>query len=126
MSFQVVMRKVVVHCGEQLAQGNISVHEFTQSERRARGLKTTLVCLCVLVAVACIPGAHIILVPLMLLLSPWLIYRAWRVPSEITQIEARCALCQGELTRLVSRERYPIYERCLACQRENRIVLASS
>jgi hypothetical protein len=124
MSSQVVIRKVVVHCGEQQAQGNISVHEFSQRERRARGFKTTLVCLCVLVAVACIPGAHLVLVPLMLLLSPWLIYRTWRVPSEIAQIDARCARCQGELTRLVTREQYPFYERCLVCQRENRIVLA--
>jgi hypothetical protein len=114
----------VVHCGDQHASGTISVYAFSPKERRTRALKTALICFGVFVVAACIPGAHIIAAPLVLLLSPWLIYRAWRVPSEIAEIDARCARCQGELTRLVSREQYPSYERCLACQRENRIVVA--
>jgi hypothetical protein len=124
MISQIVMRDVVAHCGDQHTMGTISVHEFSAKERRARALKVALVCVCMLVAAAVIPVAHVVLVPLVLLFSPWLIYRAGHVPSEIAEISARCARCKGDLTRLVSREQYPIYERCLVCQRENRIVLA--
>lgn len=110
-------------CGDSRHGAALTIREFSPKERAQAALKMGALCLVVLLVVACIPGAHFVLVPLVLLLSPWLIYRTWRVKSEIEGGEMRCARCQGELTRLTSRERYPMYERCLVCQRENSISL---
>ncbi len=121
MNSQILSREVEVSCGESVSHGTLSIMVFSSRQRRQRALKTGAICCGVLAVVACIPGAHFVLVPLFVLLSPWLIYRSWSVLSVITEGDLRCARCQGTLTCLTSRERYPIYERCLECQRENRI-----
>jgi hypothetical protein len=121
MDSQVVTRKIEVSCGEARGGGSLTIHLFSANERRRRALKTLAICLVALVVGACIPGAHIILVPVIIFVSPWLVYRAWKVTSEISSVDARCAQCQGELTRLTTAERYPIFESCLSCRRENRL-----
>ncbi len=121
MDSQIVSRKIEVVCGDARGSGSLTIRTFTPKERRQRTLKTLGFCLVALVVGACIPGAHIILVPLVILVSPWLVYRSWKVTSTIASIDARCAQCQGELTRLTSSERYPLFENCLSCHRENRL-----
>jgi len=106
--------------------GSISVHCYTPRERFRRAFRTTVVCLLLLVVAGCIPGAHFVLVPLLLLLSPFLVFRSWREKSVITSLQGRCAVCQGELTRTNTRENYPLFENCLACRRENRIEVADA
>lgn len=126
MDSQIVRKNIEVVCGESHVQGTLDIHHFSQRERSKRALKTALICLCVLLVCACIPGAHFILVPLCLLTSPFIIRRVWKIPAVISSVSARCAVCSGELSRVTTRERYPIYETCLACHRENRILLLES
>lgn len=123
MANQIVTRDVTAICGESHRDGTLKIREFSRNQRMRRAWKTFGVCLVVLVACACVPGAHLILVPLMALLTPWFVRRTWKTPSAIEAIEVACAQCQGELTRLSSRECYPIFENCTVCRRENRIIL---
>jgi hypothetical protein len=122
MSSQVVTKEVQIVCGESKGVGSLSIHYFSPRERQLRALKTGAVCFAVLIVFACIPGAHIILVPVWLLIAPFLLVRAWRVPCIISEMNACCAQCQGELTTTNDKERYPIFETCKGCHRENRLV----
>ena len=125
MSTQVVTRSVLVVSGERRVGGTIDVACFSKEARRKRAAKTGAICLMVALVCVGIPGAHFILVPSMLLLTPFLVLRAYRVMSLIENVNATCAVCGGVLTSLSSKENYPLYERCLSCQRENRLTLAS-
>jgi hypothetical protein len=122
MDSQVVTKEVQVVSGDSKAAGTLTIRYFSSRERRVRGLKVVGICIALLVAFACIPGAHIILVPLWLLASPFIIMRSWSVPCAISEMNARCAKCQGELSNTNSKERYPIFETCKSCHRENRLV----
>ena len=119
MNSQVVTRIVVVRCGDATGHGTLTVTEFGASERWKRAIKTGVFCFGALLGVACIPAAHFVLVPLVLVLSPWITYRSFRVASVVTDAAIRCARCQGELTLISTRETYPLYETCLSCKREN-------
>jgi hypothetical protein len=122
---KILTKPVSISSGGLRAEGSISVHYYTSRERLRRAFKATYICLAVLLVCACIPGAHFILVPVGLLISPFIVLRSWRVLSVISTLEGRCAACQGELTRVNTRERYPLYENCTVCHRENVIKLES-
>jgi hypothetical protein len=123
MSVQILTRDLEVVCGEARSRGKLLVQCFTPRERFSRALKVAFLCVAVLIAVACIPGVHFVAVPVMLVVSPFVILKVWRAPSVIKDIDAVCAKCQGKLTTLNTKERYPLYETCLSCQRENRLNL---
>jgi hypothetical protein len=125
MSTQVVTKSVVVLSGERSVGGTIEVACFSKEARLKRAAKTGAICLAIALVCVGIPGAHFILVPSMLLLTPFLVLRTYRVMSLIEHVNATCAVCGGALTSLSSKENYPLYERCLSCQRENRLALAS-
>jgi len=126
MTNQIVNRQVTAICGESRRDGTMRICEFGRNERIKRAWKTGGICTLVILACACIPGAHFVLVPLMVLLTPWLVHRTWKIDSAIDGIDVQCAQCNGELTRVSSRERYPIFENCTECRRENRIVLRAT
>lgn len=126
MTNQIVNRHVTAICGEARVAGTLRVREFGRSERVKRAWKTVGICALVILVCACIPGAHFVLVPLMVLLTPWLVLRTWKIDSVIDGIDVQCAQCNGELTRVNGRERYPLFESCMSCRRENRIVLQTA
>jgi len=125
MSTQVVTKSVAAVNGERSAAGTIKVACFSKEARLKRAAKTGVICLAIALVCLGIPGAHFVLVPSMLLITPFMVLRAYRVKSLIAEVKATCAACGGTLTSLTSKENYPLYERCLSCQRENRISLTS-
>ena len=122
MSSQIVTRLVQALQGEKHSEGSIEVMYFSREARLKRGLKTGLICLAITALCVCIPGAHFVLVPTGLLLTPFMVAKTYRVTTSIVGAAVPCAACGGELTRLSSQERYPLYETCVKCGRENRIV----
>ena len=126
MNIQIVTRDLEVVCGEARGHGKLLVQCFTPRERFSRALKVAFLCLALLVAAACIPGVHFVAVPVVLVGSPFAVLKVWRAPSVIKNIDAVCAKCQGKLTTLNTKERYPLYETCLSCQRENRLTVVSA
>ena len=125
MSTQVVTKPVTAVNSERSATGTIKVACFSKEARLKRAAKTGAICLAIALVCVGIPGAHFVLVPAMLLITPFMVLRTYRVMSLIAEVNATCAACGGKLTSLTSKENYPLYERCLSCQRENRISLAS-
>lgn len=125
MSTQVVTKSVVAVSGERRSPGTIDVTSFSKEARFKRAAKTGGICLAIALVCVGIPGAHFILVPSMLLVTPFFVLRTYRVMSLIANVKANCAVCGGTLTSLSSKENYPLYETCLSCQRENRLTLAS-
>jgi hypothetical protein len=125
MSTQVVTKPLVAISGERRSPGTIEVTSFGKEARLKRAAKTGAICLAITLVCVGIPGAHFILVPSMLLLTPLFVIRTYRVMSLIAKISVNCAVCGGALTSLSSQENYPLYETCLSCHRENRLTLAS-
>lgn len=123
MASQVVTKQVNVACGQETVQGTLEVTEFDSASRVRRAGRRGVVCLLAIGGSACIPGAHFVLVPLLLVLSPILVFRAYKVDSAITVMSCVCAQCGGALSSVSTAERYPLYETCVACHRENRISL---
>jgi hypothetical protein len=121
MTTQVVSKAVTVRNGERSVAGSLNVACFSKEARVKRALKTGMICLGVTLVCLTIPGAHFVLVPLMLALTPFFILRTYKVTTAIVGAVTSCAACGGKLTTLSSKENYPLYETCLACQRENRI-----
>lgn len=124
MSSQIVTKSVEVVCGQERRAGEIEVTEFDSRERMRRATKIAIICLLSISVSVFIPGAHFVLVPLLIVITPFLIFRAYNVGSAITDMSIVCAQCGGEVSSVSTRERYPLYETCVVCHRENRIVLA--
>lgn len=123
MASQVVTKCVDVVCGQAMGQGAIEVTVFDSAARLGRAGRRGMVCLLAICVGACIPGAHFVLVPLLVVLSPFFVYRSYRVCSAITEMSVTCAQCGGNLSSVSTTERYPLYETCVMCHRENRINL---
>ena len=123
MTTQVVSKSVRAINGERSAIGSLNVACFSKDARFKRAAKTAAICVGITLVCLTIPGAHFILVPLMLLLTPFFTLRTYRVTTAIIGANTSCAACGGKLTSLSSKESYPLYETCLSCQRENRISL---
>ena len=129
MSSQVVTKSVEIICGQERSAGTIEVTEFDSKERTRRAVKRGVICLVSIAIGVCVPGVHFVLVPLSPLLlmgTLFLIMRAYNDASAITGMTIVCAQCQGSLSAISTRERYPLYETCTSCHRENRIVLATA
>ena len=124
MTTQVSTNQVVANCGEKRREGALSVVYFDSRQKALRALKTTWFCLLIIAVCFLIPGAHLILVPTGIIISPFIVYKKWRQDSMITSVDVSCAICGGELTRVTTQERYPLFENCTSCHRENRIVSA--
>jgi hypothetical protein len=118
---EIITKEVQVICQDACQSGELDICVYSRGQRVKRALKKAVICLVILTLSACVPVAHFILVPTVLVLAPILIYRSWAVEREIISARIKCAKCQGELTSLTTKERYPIFESCRACQRENRI-----
>jgi hypothetical protein len=121
MTSQVLTKPVRVTCSDKHSDGTIEVKYFSRELRMEKAIKTGLICFAAAALCIFIPVAHFILVPSGLILAPLLALRQFRVTNAIVGASCRCAACGGELTKLSSQERYPLYETCLACKRENLI-----
>jgi hypothetical protein len=114
----VYTRTVVSKFSETSAPGTLEVIEFGQRDRLKRGAVTALKCLGVTLVCLCIPGAHFVLVPLGLLLTPVIVFIVARIPTKILSSKVSCPKCHALLAVLSTKERYPLYENCSACHRE--------
>lgn len=110
-------RKVIAKFAEDSTEGTLSVIEFGAEDRTKRGVLTTLKCLGVTLIALCIPGAHFVLVPLSLLLSPFIVIAVIRVKTKILSSQIQCPKCKATLQVLSSKENYPLYENCTGCHR---------
>jgi len=117
-------RVVTATSSEETTTGELLAVEFGSRERWKRAVVTALKCLgCTLVCLF-IPGAHFILVPLGLLLTPVVAFIIWRVRTKILSAKVTCPKCGGTVQVLTMQERYPLYETCAACHREVSITVA--
>lgn len=124
MDSQVLSKSVRAVYADKESSGTLQVKYFGRKERLRRAVRTGGICLGVALVCLCIPGAHFVLVPLAIVASPFIIVRSFRVLNSIAGSELRCAACGSALKILTSQERYPMYETCGSCHRENRINLA--
>lgn len=115
-------RNIVALYGEAVQEGVLHVLEFDRRSRVKRSFKTASVCLVTTALCVCIPGAHFVLVPMGLLLTPFLVYKTAMTMTKIVASSVSCPHCEQALPILTSRERYPIYENCPSCKREIKIV----
>lgn len=122
MDSQVIDRKVRVLCGEKEAAGSLRVLHFSTRDKGRRAMKTALVCFLIAFVCVFIPGAHFVLVPLVLLLTPFVVARSYRINTRVLDSNVTCAICGGALTQLTSQEVFPMYETCISCRRENRLL----
>jgi hypothetical protein len=121
MTSQVVTKPVRITCSEKHVEGSVEVKYFSRELRLEKAIKTGVFCLLITALCILIPVAHFVLVPSGLILTPILALRQFRITNAIIGASLTCAACGGELTRLSSRENYPLYETCLSCKRENLI-----
>ena len=124
MTSELVTRNIVAHYSEDSSKGTLESVHFREKARLMRSLKTAGICLSVACVCVCIPGAHFVLVPLTLLISPFIIYRTHSQKTKILRAEIACPKCQKELAVLSSQEKFPLFENCGSCPREIRIEAA--
>jgi hypothetical protein len=126
MTSQVVTKPVRIICGDKRVAGTVDVKYFSRELRMEKAIKTGVLCLVATALCICIPVAHFILVPSGIVLTPILALRQFRITNEIVGASLSCASCGGQLTRLSSQEKYPLYETCLSCKRENLVESAEA
>lgn len=111
-------RTIIATSAGEKSTGELVAIEFGSRERSKRAGVTALKCLgCTLVCLF-IPGAHFVLVPLGLLLTPVITFFVWRVPTKIVSAKVTCPKCGGTVQVLTMQERYPLFETCATCHRE--------
>jgi len=118
-------REVIAKFAEDVSPGTLEVLEFGSKERMERGISATLKCLGVTLVCLFIPGAHFILVPLGILLTPVIVTMVVRTPSKILSSKVSCPKCKSTVAVLATKEKYPLYENCGGCHREISISLAA-
>ena len=121
MASEVLTHNIVARYSEEITKGTIESVHFGEQARLKRSLKVAALCLLVAGVCLCIPGAHFVLVPLTLLLSPFVIYKTHSQATKILKAEIACPKCHKPLAVLSSQEKYPLFENCGACHREIRI-----
>lgn len=117
-------RTVVATSAGENSSGELVVVEFGSRERSKRAILTALKSLGVTTVCLFIPGAHFILVPLGLLLTPLFAFLIWRVRTKIVSAKIGCPKCGSPVQVLTMQERYPLYETCGVCHREIAITAA--
>jgi len=121
MTSEVVTRHIAAHFSEDSSKGTLEAVHFSERARLMRSLKTAGICLGVACVCVCIPGAHFVLVPLTLLISPFIIYKTHSQKTKILKAEIACPKCHKPLAVLSSQEKFPLFENCGSCHREIRI-----
>ena len=121
MTSEAVTHPIVAHYGEEHSKGSLQSLHFDEKARLMRSIKTAGICLLVACVCLCIPGAHFVLVPLTIAVSPFVIYRTHAQKTKIVKAEIACPKCHKPLAILSTQERYPLFENCGACHREIRI-----
>jgi hypothetical protein len=118
-------REVVAKFSDDVSRGTLEVLEFGSKDRAKRGISTALKCLGVTLVCLGIPGAHFILVPLGILLTPIIVILVVRIPSKILSSNISCPKCHAQVKVLSTQEKYPLFETCSGCHREILIRLAA-
>lgn len=121
MTSEVVTSRIIARFSEESSHGTLESVHFSEQARLMRSLKTAGVCVLVACVCLCIPGAHFVLVPLTVLLSPFIIYKTHSQTTKILKAEIACPKCHKALAVLSSQEKFPLFENCGACHREIRI-----
>jgi len=110
---------LIATSGDAESRGTIQVARFTRGERYKRAANAAAKCLGLTALCLCIPGAHFILVPVgLLIVTPVMTVRAYRVRSTIVSATIDCPKCHAPITVLTTHERYPLYENCASCHRQ--------
>jgi hypothetical protein len=111
--------ELIATSGDAESRGTIWVEYFTSGDRFRRATKASVKCLAVTTICGLIPGAHFILVPMgLLIVTPVVTFRAYRVRSTIVSATIDCPKCHAPITVLTTQERYPLYENCASCHRQ--------
>jgi len=121
MTSEVVTHQIVAHSAGEMSRGTIEALHFGEEVRLMRSLKAAGICVVVACVCLCIPGAHFVLVPTTVLLSPFIIYRVHKQTTKIVTATIECPKCHKQLGVLSSQEKYPLFENCASCHREVRI-----
>ena len=126
MTSEVITHHIVARYSEDTSKGTIEAMHFGEEARLMRAMKTGGICVLVTLVCLFIPGAHLILVPLAIITSPFVIYKVHAQRTKIVKAEIACPKCHQPLAILSSQELYPLFENCGSCHREIRIDEASS
>jgi hypothetical protein len=124
MTTQAVERRITAAYADHTSQGTMSVLEFDRKARTSRGIKAALKMLAATALFVFIPGAHFVLVPLGILLTPIVGILVSRVHSKIVGASIACPQCGSPLQVLSSKATMPLIENCASCSRPIRISLA--
>lgn len=121
MTTEILTHHIIARYSDESTHGTIESIHFGEKARMQRSLKTAATCLLIAGGSLCIPIAHFILVPLTLLISPFIIYKVHSQSTKIIRSQLACPKCHKPLAVLSLQERYPLFENCAECHREIRI-----
>lgn len=110
-------------CCEKETIGTITYRRFSGSSRNVRALRALIITVGVTVFAVLIPGAHFVLVPLGVLLTPVITFLSYRKKEQVDGGEGKCPMCGAMLSVGVMKYSRVLIENCSSCHRPVDIVL---
>lgn len=107
------------------SQGTVIIETYSKAKRFTRFILSVLICLTLIVVSAVIPILHFVLIPLSIIISPFIIIMLSSSKDSIKGGKGTCPFCKADFSIYSRSNKFPFYDICSACGRQVRISRAS-
>lgn len=108
---------------DQFTSGTVKIKYWAQSERLARALKYSGMCVLFAVGAVFLPIIHFVLVPLFLLAAPAVGYLFYGQESFVMGGEGKCPACGDAFLVAKCANNFPLRDLCTSCHQTVRVRL---
>jgi len=108
------------------SRGSVTVERWTKNERVSRAIKGLLLVWVSAFAILCVPGLHIVAIPLALFVAPLVFFVRYRTKSVVTGGSGQCPECSGPVTLMRNKEEWPIFDICSRCNKHIKVERAQA
>lgn len=107
-------------------RGTLELIEWNEGERKARALKWGALCFGAGVVCVIFPLVHFVLVPGLILFSPFLAMMFYKQASWVKGGEGPCPNCGQTVKIGAGKPQFPMRDLCTACRSEVRVELSDT
>lgn len=108
------------------SRGSVTVQRWSKNERVSRAMKGLLLVWISALVILCVPGLHIVAIPLALFVAPLVFFIRYRTQSVVTGGSGRCPECSEAVALMRAKDDWPLFDICSSCNKHIKVERVSS
>jgi len=108
------------------SRGSITVERWSTNECMRRAMKGLLLVWASALVILCVPGLHIVAIPLALFVAPLVFFIRYRTRSVVIGGSGQCPECSESVTLMRNKEEWPIFDICSRCNKHIKVERAQA